>query len=487
MFVVCWYLFVKDINSKGEDILENRPSGPDSEHRQPAKTINHKAQQRKRDEKRRRRLALKHEESLVEYNITVHLLNRNKEVEEELIAKTATSTIANCSIQDFLDLKPVTKLYDFIHVRKFHGKQFQKSKLIRPGQTLNKTLKGISTATAIEEHSSEENPCLVWLAWKLRATKIVMEIPTKPAAPTAGLKMPEFTVLSSGPINNKHASDYLNNTAWINSLKSVVKGVEFLPVNAAITAKSELLVEALRQRLDFHISGRVDRRRWHHWTLDFVRDNLAPVAAAMSLVGHIADDLDTYAMYERLLMLPTEDMLEDRFKIISNLPSDHTLGQLEGCYLYFDTKKKKWIRSGKTGGDGMEACFYGRGKKHAANSKLVDQMKEHEFYRQYPAKGVTNLGGAGGCFESLSMYCGMAFDKKQCVTSLCSNGNDNSLFVWSKQTIAELNKKKDGIMQRMQLNVVAYLWELCYDLLLASGENVSASPGFEAFGLRVNK
>ena len=114
--------------------------------------------------------------------------------------------------------------------------------------------------------------------------------------------------------------------------------------------------------------------------MDFVRDNFAPMAAAMCLVGHIADDLDTYAMYERLLVLPKEDMLEDMFRIITNLPSDHELGQMEGCYLYFDTKKKKWIRSGKTGGDGEEACFHGRGSKHAKNATSLDQMKENEFY-----------------------------------------------------------------------------------------------------------
>ena len=48
--------------------------------------------------------------------------------------------------------------------------------------------------------------------------------------------------------------------------------------------------------------------------LDFVRANFAPMAAAMCLVGHIADDLDTYAMYERLLALPKEDVLEDMFR-----------------------------------------------------------------------------------------------------------------------------------------------------------------------------
>ena len=30
---------------------------------------------------------------------------------------------------------------------------------------------------------------------------------------------------------------------------------------------------------------------------------------------------------------------------------------------------------------------------------------------------------------------------------------------------------------------ISYLWELCYDRLLAKHDNVSASPGFEALGL----
>jgi len=67
-----------------------------------------------------------------------------------------------------------------------------------------------------------------------------------------------------------------------------------------------------------------------------------------------------------------------------------------------------------------------------------------------------------------------------------ASGSDDSLFVWSEQNIAELSKK-DGDMKRKQLNVIAYLWEFCYDLLLATDENVSVSPGFEAFGLRVNR
>ncbi len=62
----------------------------------------------------------------------------------------------------------------------------------------------------------------------------------------------------------------------------------------------------------------------------------------------------------------------------------------------------------------------------------------------------------------------------------------NSLFVWSDRTINEL-KQKGGNLQNLQLDAVAYLWELVYDLLLATADNVSQSPGFESLGLRVNK
>ena len=71
------------------------------------------------------------------------------------------------------------------------------------------------------------------------------------------------------------------------------------------------------------------------------------------------------------------------------------------------------------------------------------------------------------------------------ILPLCSDGADNSLFVWSKQLINELKKKGDNL-QKVQLDAVAYLWEICYDLALAKFENVSVSPGFESLGLRVN-
>lgn len=82
----------------------------------------------------------------------------------------------------------------------------------------------------------------------------------------------------------------------------------------------------------------------------------------------------------------------------------------------------------------------------------------------------------------------MAFDPSGDVSNLCSDGEIGSLFIWDKEVMVmrEL-KAKGGELQKVQLDAVAYLWELRYDLLLAECHNVSVSPGFESLGLRVNR
>ena len=201
------------------------------------------------------------------------------------------------------------------------------------------------------------------------------------------------------------------------------------------------------------------------------------MCTALCLVAHIVDDLDTCSLEERLLKLPKTDLF-------ALMTAD--LSTLEGCYLFYDRVKDLWIRSGKTSGAGEKSTFGGRGQKHIENSKKLEEMKKHPLYRYYPASKVPNLGGIKGYFENLDTYCGMAFDKKSNVELLCSIGQKDSLFVWSDQTMQEL-RKRGGDLQKLQLEAVAYLWELVYDLLLASSDNVSLSPGFESLGLRLNR
>ena len=80
----------------------------------------------------------------------------------------------------------------------------------------------------------------------------------------------------------------------------------------------------------------------------------------------------------------------------------------------------------------------------------------------------------------------MAYNKKANVTSLVSTGDSRSLLVWTSKTINAL-KGCDRELKKLQLDGVAYLWELCYDLLLKGADNISASPGFESLGLRISR
>ena len=291
------------------------------------------------------------------------------------------------------------------------------------------------------------------------------------------LKTPTFSITYARPTSVMKASSYLSNGTWIDSLVKVAKGVQPITVSDELKTNADLLMSAMETRLDLHIDDRVDISRRDHFTLRFTRDNIPAMAAAMCVAGHVVPTIGMYRLDERLLVLP---MKEDVFQVITG----HLSG-LEGCYLYFDQQKYKWIRSGKTSGEGKDACFEGRGKKHQANATSKDQMRIHRLYREYPASGVSNLGVAEGCFESLQMYCGMTYDKRRDTSPLRSEGAADSLFVWSIQTIDEL-KKKGGDLKKLQLDAIAYLWEISYDLLLAKSENVSTSPGFESLGLRVN-
>lgn len=412
---------------------------------------------------------------MVERNVIIDILKKNKDVELELGSFT-DATVAN-----FLELKPASKLEDFIHARKFTGRTFEKSKVTPPGKKLNKTVYRNQTAQSIEEDCNAGNPCLVWLAYSLRSCSLVLQAPTMPVLLTS-LPTPQFTVTYVRRAVEKCPSDYLLNRVWVETLKATVEGVTIGDVSESMVCKAKLLVSALQQRLDLHIRGRVDNKRQHHWTLEFIRDNLPSMAAVKCLSGHIAEHLESYNIEEGLLVPPSGEV----FQSISKQPSNSLLGSLEGSYLHYDQKKKKWIRSGKVSGLGKDACFDGRGNTHAKNARLIDQMRKHTFYQEYPEEGVDNIGGAGGYFQYLEMFCGMAFDRKKDVSPICSVNSHKSLFAWSDLIMREL-KKKDGSLRDNQLVAISYLWEMVDDLLLDRRHNVSVSPGFESFGLRINK
>jgi hypothetical protein len=95
-----------------------------------------------------------------------------------------------------------------------------------------------------------------------------------------------------------------------------------------------------------------------------------------------------------------------------------------------------------------------------------------------------------GHFEDLKFYVGMAFDAKDAGPIYARDEDDNNLFVWSNEFISFLTEragKKETTLERMQLTSASYLWELCYDLMLAHVENISVSAGIEGLGLKSKK
>ena len=134
--------------------------------------------------------------------------------------------------------------------------------------------------------------------------------------------------------------------------------------------KSKLLMSALRQRLEFHISGQVDKRRWYHWTFDFVRDNFAPMAAAMCLFGHIADDLNTYAMYERLLLLLKENMLETGLR---SFQTYHLIMSLVSWRAAIST----WTRRRRSGSEVAKREEMGKKRASVVVGKSMQIMPQH--------------------------------------------------------------------------------------------------------------
>ena len=167
---------------------------------------------------------------------------------------------------------------------------------------------------------------------------------------------PKFSVTYACPDEAKTASDYLRDRAWVRVFKGTVKGVSTAPINDDLMGTANRLAACIHSQLALHVVERVAESRRDHFTIGFARDNIPSLAAGMCLSGHIVKDIDNLRIDERLLDFPNVES-GNRFKVVKG-----NLAQLEGCYLYFDELKFKWIRSGKTSGNGKDACFEGRGK-----------------------------------------------------------------------------------------------------------------------------
>jgi hypothetical protein len=284
-------------------------------------------------------------------------------------------------------------------------------------------------------------------------------------------------------------SFFLLDRNWIEKVHLHCVGGSFVEaesVNDAMKARADLLAKLMRQRLANHKSEKVDANKQSHFTLGWFSENISRVAAIAVLAQHVRDEPDTIDENACLLRHATEGVGNQFMVIVDELL------KAEGCYLYYDKVDHAWRRSGKVSDRG----FGDRHKDHwknAKNSGSSSSTKQSKLHTEHPSKesNLVRLGMASGekcwkgSFEDLALYCGIGFDRSRMVSGLIETEEGEGIFSWNKKVIDCLagSTKLGDTMRDRQLCMVAYLFELGYDLMISPKFNLSRMPGFEAAGL----
>ena len=117
-----------------------------------------------------------------------------------------------------------------------------------------------------------------------------------------------------------------------------------------------------------------------------------------------------------------------------------------------------------------------RVKIHSEEAK----KKKKGLYGKYPHKDSNNVTQFRvGYFHHLKAFCGLGFVPTN--ADRLVDTSDNGIFEWDDATIKAINNwNVHGTKKEKQLMLVAYLFELVYDLMLSPTYCVSLNPGFES-------
>ena len=281
--------------------------------------------------------------------------------------------------------------------------------------------------------------------------------------------VPSFHVMKS--------SELLSNSNWVDTIKTIFdpkSKLNLVEPSEEQKKKSDLLLDILKIRFTSHVQERIaDRTKWNHWSLQWSVKNLPVVAAYMILFEHEKKDLTC---------------IEERSSLLNRnqnfLRPEVDTEVCEGCYIYFDTNKEIFIRSGKV--TGKDRGFVSRHKEHKraaeSNSVLVADSK---FYRSYPAKTSLRSGSVNrkGYFDNIIQLVAAGFDSTCTISSskLSTDIKEGGVFALTEDDKERVKKVKFSNRTDIEkiLELVAYQFELGYDLAIGSDENVSSNPGFE--------
>ena len=276
-------------------------------------------------------------------------------------------------------------------------------------------------------------------------------------------------------VTKEKASTYLGTSSWIESFRKGVRGIaeidEGMVVSNEQKRDADALLEILIQRYEEHFISHdmIDKRDYQCFKWAF--SNLPRIAAGMVLATHTRNNLHRLNINRNITLLANPESSVS--SIFIDARKEET-SKLEGCYLYYDTEGGMWIRSGKAGGD-ASSNFGRRDKEHKKAAGKANSTSL--FYMSYP-DGITTSNCARGTWNDLEQYCALAFHGDDTEEL---KKKENGLFEWDRLTIEWMTRTSKGkrSVESMQLMMIAYLIELCYELSIGAEDNISESGGFE--------
>jgi hypothetical protein len=475
------YEFAVDTSKDGKEFIRNNSIR--SEHMNRAKWLTHPHEiERRLKHIEEKKLASKAKREKENMEHQKHLDNHAAIVKKlcDMIGKAAdVSNLKDCKLRHFDNLSS-PELKSFI---RYHDNNLKKIGDIPKNKgTLEEAMRGMNKRI-LAAFNCRTSPC-----------KLEQQLPhsmiddhdEEEVTPLEDLVL-VHTVGNEDDGDAISPSDLLDNEQWVKRTVELFDLDEYVPEcfkaphgddeeerkneRSKLKKNADVLMKILRHRLKQHIDKRAATRK-DHWAWKFARKNLAVVAAYMILADHTKSRVACVKEGNSLL-----SPKENKFKPCKTSPKH------EGCYLFFDSNNGVFIRSGKVTGRGVDE----RLSEHKSGAEAT--TAESDFYDLYPSEESARKEKRGkkGFFEDLLPVFGAGFDPNssiaECVNKDVKEGGVLLLSEFEKAKIASSKVSNDGRMSDAQKfrSILAYQFELGYDLAIALCDNVSQSPGFESF------
>jgi hypothetical protein len=265
-------------------------------------------------------------------------------------------------------------------------------------------------------------------------------------------------------------SNLLGDDGWLETTRglfNVDNLVAELIVTPEMKEKGDLLCKILRSRMSTLTKRINDAEKRSHWALKLAFKNLAAVAAYMVMVDHVKSDLSCLDESQPLLSHHC-----NKFLLCTSFPLR------EGAYLYYDTNRGEFVRSGKVSGRG----FGVRHTEHARESKKRNKTNS-TFYFEYPSQSIADGRRTQGKFELLQQYIAAGYDpSSDSAAAADKKYNAGGFLIIDDDDIKQIDssQKRTQVKLHKYQAYIAYLMEFGYDLAIRPSLNVSQNPGFES-------